>query len=218
MIIFHGSKALIEHPIQGGSKPDDDYGPSFYVTENNFSAKIWACKDEQVGYVNKYYVRNDAFEQFKILDSTNKEKYSVLSWLAILMHFRKLDSGFKKLYRNRIDWLDKYYIDVTQYDVIKGFRADDSYFKFPLKFISGQLSFEQLQQVFKLGNLGIQLAFMSKKAINSIKFLDARECNESFVGKYRDIVKEATKDFEEMLNQPIDDNQTFITDLMKQND
>ncbi|MBQ0008743.1 MAG: DUF3990 domain-containing protein [Firmicutes bacterium] len=218
MILFHGSNAIIETPVQYGSSKDNDYGPSFYVTVNNFSGKIWACKNEQVGYVNKYFIRNDLFNDLTMLDLTNKDKFSVLTWLAILMHFRKLDERFKKLYENRIKWLEKYYIEVTDYDVIKGFRADDSYFKFPLCFINGTLSYEKLCKVYKLGNLGIQYAIMSKKAISGLKFLDAKECDESFVGKYKDIVTDATRQFNEILNEPINDNETFIMDLMKNDD
>ena len=218
MIFFHGSNAIIDKPVQFGSATDNDYGPSFYVTLDNFNGKLWACKNEQVGFVNKYFLRNDLFDELEVLDLTNKDKYCVLSWLAILMHFRKVDERFLKLYENRIKWLEKYYIEVTNYDVIKGYRADDSYFKFPLAFISGNLSYERLCEVYKLGNLGIQYAFMSEKAIRGLKYLNSKECDESFVGKYKDIVVGATKKFNEILNEPINDNETFITDLMKNND
>ena len=78
--------------------------------------------------VNKYFVDNNKFEEFNILDLTDKSKYSVLNWMAILMHFRTLDSSFERSNRFVLEWLEKYYIDVTQYDVVIGYRADDSYF------------------------------------------------------------------------------------------
>ncbi|MCQ2802065.1 MAG: DUF3990 domain-containing protein [Bacilli bacterium] len=216
MIFYHGSKRIIDKVIVNGSDVDNDYGPSFYVTLEKESAKEWACKNGSVGIVNKYSIKNDDFNSLKILDLTNKDKYSVLTWLAILMHFRNLDNSFKTTFKSRLLWLEKYYVDVNQYDVIKGFRADDSYFKFPLKFISGLLSYESLEKVFKFGNLGIQYAFMSNKAVNKLKYLSSEMCDISYVGKYYQIVKDGSLKFEQLINEPINDKETFITDLLKQ--
>lgn len=215
MIFYHGSKMIITKPIYKGSRSENDYGASFYLTSDINSANEWACKNEEMGVVNKYSIRSKDFASLKILDLTKKEKYSVLNWIAILMHFRSLDNSIKLTFKNRLEWLEKFYIDVNQYDVIKGFRADDAYFKFPIKFISNLLSYENLIKVFKLGDLGIQYAFMSKKAISKLKFIDAIECDYEYVGKYYDYVKLATNKFEKIINQPINDKETFITDLMK---
>lgn len=215
MIFYHGSKKVIDKVKVKGSSYDNDYGPSFYLTLDLDSAKEWACKNNEVGIVNKYSIRNEDFESLKILDLTEKNEKTILTWLAILMHFRKVDTSIKQTLKNRFDWLEKYYIDVNQYDVIKGFRADDSYFKFPLKFITRFLSFENLLRVFKLGNLGIQYAFMSEKAIKKLKFLSYEKCSQEYVGRYFEIVKKATEEFELIINEPLNDNETFITDLME---
>lgn len=215
MIFYHGSKKVIDKVKVKGSSYDNDYGPSFYLTLDLDSAKEWACKNNEVGIVNKYSIRNEDFESLKILDLTEKNEKTILTWLAILMHFRKVDTSIKQTLKNRFDWLEKYYIDVNQYDVIKGFRADDSYFKFPLKFITRFLSFENLLRVFKLGNLGIQYAFMSEKAIKKLKFSSYEKCSQEYVGRYFEIVKKATEEFELIINEPLNDSETFITDLME---
>lgn len=219
MIFYHGSKLIINEPKVRGSSVDNDYGPAFYLTLDKHQAKLWACKNEQIGYTNKYYIRNDVFNGLKVLDLTNKDQYSVLNWLAILMHFRNIDERYRALYKNRLEWLEKnYYIDVNGYDVIKGFRADDSYFKFPLKFLSDLLSYEDLIEVFKLGNLEIQYAFISEKSIKALKFLDVTLCDESFVGKYKSIILESTKQFNEIINRPIDDSKTYLGGIIKNDD
>lgn len=215
MIFYHGSKKVISEIKTKGSSVDNDYGPSFYLTLDESGAKEWACKNNEVGIVNKYQIRNKEYSSLKILDLTNKEKYSVITWLAILMHFRTLDPSFRRTFENRLKWLEQYYVDVNEFDVIKGFRADDSYFKFPIKFISGQLSFENLEKIFLLGNLGIQYAFMSDKAINCLKFISSTNCEEEYVARYYHLVQEGTREFEHILSLPIDDHETFITDLMK---
>lgn len=215
MIFYHGSKLVIDKPITHGSNPQNDYGASFYTTSDFESAKEWACKNNELGLVNKYIIRTSDYNSLKLLDLTNKEEYSVLNWVAILMHFRELDSSFKHLYSLRLSWLEKFYIDVNEYDVIKGFRADDAYFAFPQAFLMGQLSLQRLQKVFMLGKLGVQYAFMSEKAIRKLKFSSAEEIEEKYIGMYYSRIKLATEEYRNILNEPINDNETFVTDLIK---
>ena len=135
MKIYHGSKLIIEKPIFQGSDASNDYGAAFYLTLDLEAAKSWACRNDNVGVVNEYILRSDVFNTFKTLDLTNKDKYSVLNWIAILLHFRQLDSSFRRNNEIAIRWLEKYYIDISQYDVVIGYRADDAYFRFPTRFI-----------------------------------------------------------------------------------
>ena len=218
MNIYHGSKRIIKEPIPKGSDPHNDYGPAFYLTLDLDSAKSWACKNDSVGIVNKYSVEKRNFEHLKILDLTNKNKYNVLHWIAILMHYRVLDSSFKKNNQLVLEWLDKYYIDINQYDVVIGFRADDSYFKFPSKFVSNDLAIEDMNEIFLLGSLGVQYAFISEKAIKSLKFVSSIECDESFLGHYYSIVKKASGEFDILLNRTRDPKKHYVLDLMRKDD
>lgn len=215
MIIYHGSKLLIEKPQVKGSNIFNDYGPAFYMTLDLDSAKSWACRHNQAGIVNKYSILDSKFKNLKVLDLTNKEKYSVLNWIAILMHYRNLDEPFKKRYQLVLDWLKKYYINIDDYDVVIGFRADDAYFRFPIKFITNDLSVEDLENIFKLGNLGVQYAFISEKAINLLKFEKGIECDLEFVGHYYNTVLNATLEFNESFLLPKDPRKTYIFDLMR---
>lgn len=215
MILYHGSKIVIANPSTKGSNPTNDYGPSFYLTKDIEAAKSWACRNDSVGVVSKFLINDNEYSNLKILDLTNKEKYSVLNWLAILMHFRTLDSSFVRNNKIILDWLNKYYIDVNEYDVIIGFRADDSYFRFPIRFISNDLSFEDLEGVFISGHLGIQYAFMSEKAIKCLKYRGFVDCDASFLGHYYSIVEKATNEFDVLINKARDPNKTYILDLMR---
>ena len=216
MKIYHGSKAIIEHPLFKGSHDANDYGPSFYLTKDLEAAKSWACKNNSIGVVNEYEIGNAAFDRLKVLDLTNKSKYSVLNWMAILMHFRVLDSSFVRNNQLTLDWLWKYYIDVDDYDVIIGFRADDSYFRFPLRFVSNDLSFDDLEDVFLSGHLGVQYAFMSQRSIDMLKFRRIIECDDAYLGHYYSIVTKASKQFDELLNRPRDPRKKYILDLMRE--
>lgn len=215
MNIYHGSKEIIKEPIAHGSNPKNDYGPSFYMTLDIDAAKSWACKNDIPGVVNCYHILNKDFNKLKILDLTDKNKYSVLNWLAILMHFRETSDSFAKSNKIVLDWLSKYYIDVTAYDVVVGFRADDAYFRFPIRFISNDLAFEDLEEVFLSGNLGIQYAFMSNRAIKLLKFDKVIECDNSYLGHHHSVVDHATKVFDILINRPRDPRKTYVLDLMR---
>ena len=215
MIIYHGSKQIIKKPVVNGSDEHNDYGASFYLTTDLESAKVWACKHNTLGIVNEYEIRKSEYEKLKILNLTDKEKYSPLNWIAILVHFRKLSGKFRSEYQLYLDWLEKYYIDVSEYDVVIGYRADDAYFAFPLSFIQNQLSYEDLERIYRLGNLGVQQAFMSERAIKLLKFIRTRECDDSYIGKYYEIVREATKEFEDSISVVKDPYKTYIINMVR---
>ena len=216
MKIYHGSKVLLKQPIVKGSNEANDYGPSFYLTKELDAAKSWACRNNSVGVVNEYEIRDSSFSKLKILDLTDRNKYSVLNWMAILMHFRVLDSSFVRNNQLTLNWLQKYYINVDDYDVIIGFRADDSYFRFPLRFVSNDLSIDDLEEVFLSGHLGVQYAFMSERSIKLLSFQKLIECDQKFLGHYYSIVTKASKEFDELLNRPRDPRKKYILDLMRE--
>lgn len=179
------------------------------------SAKSWACRNNDIGIVNKYTVSDSLFKSLKILDLRNKDKYSVLNWIAILVHYRVLSPSFKKNNQLALDWLEKYYIDVNEYDVIIGFRADDAYFRFPTRFITNDLAFEDLEEVFLSGDLGVQYVFLSEKAIKALSFVNSIQCDDSFLNHYYSLIKEASEKFDELLNKTKDPKKTYILDLMR---
>ena len=62
--------------------------------------------------------------------------------------------------------------EFQSYDVIIGYRADDSYFSFARSFVSNEISLKQLGYAMKLGKLGEQFVLKSQKAFESIRFLN----------------------------------------------
>ena len=212
MIIYHGSKSIIDKPIVKGSKKDNDYGPAFYLTKDNESAHEWACRDNSIGYVNKYNLNTS---DLKILDLTNKGEYGVLHWLAILLHFRYLDDGFKSSFKKRLEFIEKhYYIDVNEYDVVIGYRADDAYFRFPLDFVRGNITLEQLEISFELGELGIQYVLMSEKAFSHLRYINSTLSSSKYINHYYQNVYQASKRYDELDK---DSEGTRIIDIMRNN-
>lgn len=168
MIIYHGSKNIISKPCFGIGNPKNDYGLGFYCTENIELAKEWACTSNiQNGYANIYEldIRN-----LKILDLRDC-KYSILNWLAILLKHRTFDCNNSISEKSKEYLIDNFYIDVESYDIVIGYRADDSYFSFAKDFINNTINLNQLSRAMKLGNLGIQIVLKSENAIAKIKFI-----------------------------------------------
>lgn len=210
MKLYHGSKLTLAHPLNEGSHNDNDYGAAFYLTKDLKSAHEWACRNNSVGIVNEYEID---IKGLKILDLTDKNQFSVLNWLAILLHFRTLDTSFIRSFEARLKYIEEhYYIDVKKYDLIIGYRADDAYFRFPLDFIRGNITLEQLEYSFNLGNLGIQYVIMSQKGIDKLRFVKSFSSSEEYINQYFENVNRASKAFD-ALNK--DEEGTRIFDILR---
>ena len=166
MILYHGSKDIIEKPIYGQGKKYNDYGLGFYCTDNIELAKDWGTSFERSGYANRYQI--DCTE-LKILD-LNDDKYCILHWLAILLSNREFDTPAGLALEAKEFLKKNFMLDYKEYDIIKGYRADDSYFSFAQDFINGTISYRQLNNAMYLGKLGIQYVLKSKEAFNRIVF------------------------------------------------
>lgn len=180
MIIYHGSKDIIEKPEFGKGNKKNDYGLGFYCTENVELAKEWACSNNETnGYANQYEID---LTDYRILD-LREEKYSILNWMALLLKFRTFDVNTPISAQAKEYILENFYVDVGEYDVIIGYRADDSYFSFAKDFINNTISVEQLAEAIRLGELGIQIVLKSEKAFDTVKFIsyELAECKEYYV-------------------------------------
>lgn len=164
--IYHGSTKIIEKPQYGFGKTYNDYGRGFYCTESIELAKEWSCNEGIDGYVNSYELD---LTNLKVLDLSDK-KYNILNWLAILMDNRiaRLSSPIEKLGKEYL--LEHFLPDYKDYDVIIGYRADDSYFSFARAFVANSISLKQLGYAMHLGKLGQQYALISEKAFNQLQY------------------------------------------------
>lgn len=109
-----------------------------------------------------------------VLDLESGE-FSILNWLAILANNREFNVSTPLAREGLRYLLDNCLIDISPYDVIRGYRADDSYFSFARQFVNGMISLRQLQLIMRLGDLGIQYALMSERAFSVIRFREWRQ-------------------------------------------
>ena len=63
--------------------------------------------------------------------------------------------------------------DYQKFDVIIGYRADDSYFSFANAFLNNAISLAQLEMAMYLGKLGEQVVLKSRKAFHQIVFSES---------------------------------------------
>jgi len=169
LTLYHGSVNIIETPVFGTGKPFNDYGLGFYCTENIELAKEWACSAEIDGYANQYEFDMDGLS---VLSLTGGE-YTILHWLAILLENRKFRTGAPVAASAKQYLLDNFLTEYRKYDVIKGYRADDSYFSFASAFLNNTISLSKLERAMHLGKLGEQVVAVSKEAFERFSFVRA---------------------------------------------
>ena len=163
IILFHGSPDKIIKPVFGGGEDKHDYGKGFYLTESIELASEWAvCRPNDLnGWVHKYELETDGL---KILDFQGE---SVLTWLAELMKHR--DAADSKRYRMLAQkFIARYGIETEEYDVIKGWRANASYFYIAKAFVRDEIDIDILEELLSLGGLGIQYCIKSEKAYSQL--------------------------------------------------
>lgn len=171
MIIYHGSKDRIEQPEYGKGKPYNDYGRGFYCTEDIEMAKEWSCGEDHDGFANIYEIDTAGL---KILN-LNDDDFTILHWLTVLLKNRsfRLTNPIAKDAKEYL--MENFSTDTASCDVIRGYRADDSYFSFAEDFLNNAISVSKLEKAMRLGNLGEQFVLISPLAFERIRFLDAEE-------------------------------------------
>lgn len=168
-IIYHGSEKRIETPKFGYGKRYNDYGLGFYCTEDFRMAAEWAVNYQRDGFVNKYSLEDTDLMVLNL----NTPEYTILHWLTILIENRTFDvqSDFGA---EAIDYLKtNFSVSYNDYDVIIGYRADDSYFSFAQDFLNNTISMSTLSEAMRLGKLGEQIVLKSRKAFESLRFSSA---------------------------------------------
>ena len=188
IILYHGSPNKVVVPQFGFGEGKHDYGKGFYLTENIELAKEWAvCRpDETNGWVHKYELETN---DLKILDF---QEHDILSWLAELMKHRNASDSRRYMVLSQ-KFIAEYGINTSEYDVIKGWRANASYFYIAKEFVRDNIDIEILEELLSLGGLGIQYCIKSELAYSKLAEIedglisvDYSEFNEKY--NERDII------------------------------
>ena len=213
MKLYHGSENIIEKPVYGKGARYNDYGKGFYCTENIELAKEWACAKQKNGYANIYDLD---LSELNVLN-LNSGSYNILNWLAILADNRTYwqNGSIAEPAKNYIK--ENFLPDISTYDVIIGYRADDSYFSFAQDFVSGVISLQKLAQAMRLGKLGEQIVLKSPKAFAQIQFAGYENADaEEYYIKKNEREREARRQYRRNKKEKADVNELFILDIMRE--
>ena len=208
--LFHGSEKVIEAPSFGEGKRNNDFGLGFYCTETENLAKEWAVSSLRDGFCNRYTLDT---EYMKILN-LNSPDYTILNWIAVLVEHRLFSIRTPIARRAKKYLIDNFGINVNAFDIVTGYRADDSYFDYAESFLNNAISVEQLAAAMKLGKLGEQIVLKSQFAFSRIQFegFDVAEKEEFYVlRKARD--DEANRLYLELLEEESDG--LYIQDIIR---
>jgi len=167
--LYHGSEIILQQPVWGAGNPRNDYGLGFYCTESPELAREWASSETADGFANQYALEQEGLSVLNL----NGPEFTILNWLAVLLENRIFDLKTPVAVQGRRFLLDRFLPNYQSYDILIGYRADDSYFSFSKAFLENGISLEQLQWAMRLGNLGEQVVLKSKEAFERLHFIGA---------------------------------------------
>lgn len=211
--IYHGSPNIVT-PVFGEGKPYNDYGTGFYCTENLDLSKEWACAHDSNGYANQYTLN---LEGLSILN-LNGPEFNILNWLAILLDNRRftIAEGLPKEAGRYI--LNNFLPEYKSFDIIKGYRADDSYFSFANDFINNSLSLNDLKEAMTLGKLGEQVVLKSKRAFDAITAIGAIPADRNeYYARFCKRDSEARLKYREIASHSFSPDEIYVIDLIREN-
>lgn len=211
--LYHGSEAIVEKPEFGKGARNNDYGKGFYCTENPELAREWACAKQKNGYVNIYDLDMTGLSVLNL----NDPQYNILNWLAILADNRTYwQNG--SISEDAKDYIKTHFLlDISGYDVIIGYRADDSYFSFAQDFVAGVISLEKLSKAMRLGKLGEQIVLKSPKAFEQIEFVGCENVDSDiYYIRKMERERDARREYRKRKREKADIHELYIIDIMRE--
>lgn len=210
LTIYHGSEQIVELPTFGLGKKNNDFGLGFYCTESDDLAKEWAVSSLRNGFSNRYTLDTEFLNVLNL----NSPEYTILNWIAVLVEHRLFTIKTPVARRAKRYLIDNFSVNVNAFDVVTGYRADDSYFDYAESFLNNGISVEQLARAMRLGKLGEQIVIKSKFAFSRLQFqgFDIADKEQYFVlRKARD--DEANQLYLDMLEEESDG--LYIQDIIR---
>lgn len=180
--IYHGNKNESMTPKYGLGSEDNDYGKGFYTTPDKELAKEWAWgiyATGMKGYVHTFKLNTEG------LNILNLTELDSIHWIAELIYNRKLNIQDKEVVQDNVRiLLEKYKLDTDRYDIIIGYRANDSYFAYAEAFVSGTIYKDTLEKALRTGELGIQVFLKSEKAFHNLIRTSVEEVPKKYRGYF----------------------------------
>lgn len=150
MILYHGSKMIVESPEFRIQKYNKDFYFGFYCTLYPEQAIRWATRFDGSGYLNEY-VPNEALK-IKRFPEMSEE------WLDFIASSRL---GHPH-----------------EYDIVEGPMANDTIFNYVQNFVDGKISREAFWALAKFKKPTHQISFHTARALATLTFVKGTEVHD----------------------------------------
>ena len=145
MVLYHGSKQIVEYPEIRKAKFNKDFYFGFYCTRYEEQAKRWAARYGENGYLNKYEYVPDNNLRYKVFDKMTEE------WLDFIVACRSGKSH--------------------TYDIVEGPMADDTIYNYVQNYMDGKISRAAFWELAKFKYPTHQISFHTISALDTLKYI-----------------------------------------------
>lgn len=149
IILYHGSKEIVEQPEIRIQRYNKDFYFGFYCTMLPEQAKRWAVRFGGTGYLNEYLYKPDETLKIKSFPEMCEE------WLDFIVACRMGKAhGF---------------------DIVEGPMADDTIFNYVQNFVDGKIDREAFWALARFKRPTHQISFHTARALATLHFLKGSE-------------------------------------------
>ena len=152
MIVYHGSKMIVESLEIRIAKYNKDFYFGFYCTLFPEQAIRWATRFNGTGYLNEYLYTPNEHLNVKIFPEMTEE------WLDFIVSCRLGHSH--------------------NYDIVEGPMADDTIFNYVQNFVDGKISREAFWALAKFKKPTHQISFHTARALTALSFVKGSEVHD----------------------------------------
>ena len=149
MILYHGSKMIVESPEIRIAKYNKDFYFGFYCTLLPEQAIRWATRFDGTGYLNEYLYTPNEHLNVKIFPEMTEE------WLDFIVSCRLGHSH--------------------TYDIVEGPMADDTIFNYVQNFVDGKISRAAFWELAKFKRPTHQISFHTARALTALSYVKGVE-------------------------------------------
>lgn len=147
MILYHGSRDIVEYPEIRKAIFNKDFYFGFYCTAYRNQAERWATRYGKKGYINKYEYTPDNKLKYLRFDNMTEE------WLDFIVACR-LGTPHT-------------------FDIVEGPMADDAIFNYVQNFIDKKISRAAFWELAKFNHPTHQISFHTISALNTLSFKES---------------------------------------------
>lgn len=182
LILYHGNRDKSMVPTFGTGRKNKDYGQGFYVTLDKELGKEWAWGSYNTGakaYIHTYEID---IAGLRVCDFTELNN---ITCIAELEANRTQNTDDRDALEDRIElFIEKFKLDTSAFDIIVGYRADDSYFTYLTDFVWASIYRDQVNCIWNIGN-DIELCIKSERAFERLRQIDIEEVPREYKGCYK---------------------------------